>query len=200
MKYLLLVLCLFSLESFSQDFKTQLAKHRKNYTEDFLKDKRSPLNEKDLQYLRFYEADSNYNVKANATILTDATPFIMPVFSGSGAEYVPYALLKFTLAGKPQELTVYRNTSFLKRPELADYLFLPFTDLTNSSATYAGGRYLDFREGDFKSGTLFIDFNKAYNPYCAFSGGYSCPKPPDENHLKIAIEAGEQNFALDKKH
>ncbi|MHA4895414.1 DUF1684 domain-containing protein [Pedobacter sp. PWIIR3] len=200
MKYILISLCLLSLGGYSQDFKSQIALHRKNYAEDFLKDTRSPLKEKDLQYLRFYEADNTYNVKATATILTDAEPFIMPVFAGSGAEYVPYALLKFHIKGKPQKLTVYRNTSFAKRPELADYLFLPFTDKTNSATTYAGGRYIDLRTGDFNDGTVSIDFNKAYNPYCAFSGGYSCPKPPEANHLKIAIEAGEKSYASDKKH
>lgn len=199
--YLFLLLFLISFNGFSQDYKMQIAQHRKNYMHDFLQDKRSPLKENDLQYLRFYDADSTYKVTAQASLLVDEAAFIMPVFTGAaGAEYLPYALLKFTLKGKPLELTVYKNTALAKRPEYADYLFLPFKDSTNDSATYMGGRYLDFREGDFKDGTLVIDFNKAYNPYCAFGGGYACPKPPDGNHLNIAIEAGEKNFAKETKH
>lgn len=201
MKYFFLILCLISLNCFSQDYKAQIALHRKNYKHDFLQDKRSPLKENDLQYLRFYDADSSYRVTAQASILVDETTFIMPVLSGAAkSEYLPYALLKFTIKGKLLELTVYKNTALAKRPEYADYLFLPFTDPTNGSTTYAGGRYLDFREGDFKNGTLVVDFNKAYNPYCAFGTGYACPKPPEENHLEIAIEAGEKNFAKETKH
>lgn len=199
MKYLFLLLCLISFRSFSQNYKALIAQHRQNYMKDFLHDKRSPLKENDLQFLRFYDADSTYLVVAKANILVDETAFIMPVFSGAaGSEYLPYALLKFVIRGKPLELTVYRNTALAKRPGYADYLFLPFTDPTNGAATYAGGRYLDFREGDFKDGTLAIDFNKAYNPYCAFGDGYACPKPPENNHLNLAIEAGEKNFA--KQH
>lgn len=201
MKYFLLCLILFSFAGFAQDYKVQIAQHRENYKKEFLHDKRSPLKESDLSFLRFYDADSSYRVNAQATMLLAETAFIMPVISGvAGSEYIPYALLKFTLKGKPLELTIYKNTALAKRPEYADYLFLPFTDATNGSTTYGGGRYLDFREGDFKNGTLLVDFNKAYNPYCAFGAGYACPKPPAENQLSIAIEAGEQNFAQDKKH
>lgn len=168
---------------------------------DFLEDKRSPLKENDLQYLRFYEADSTYKVTAQANRLVDESTFIMPVLTGAArSEYLPYALLKFTVKGKALQLTVYKNTALVKRPEYADYLFLPFTDFTNSSTTYSGGRYLDFKESDFKDGVLVIDFNKAYNPYCAFGAGYACPKPPEENHLEIAIEAGEQNFGKETNH
>jgi uncharacterized protein (DUF1684 family) len=85
-------------------------------------------------------------------------------------------------------------------PEYKDYLFLPFTDDTNGTDTYAGGRYIDLTVKDFIGSSVVIDFNKAYNPYCAFSGGYSCPKPPDENHLQIPVQAGEKLFAGEKKH
>jgi uncharacterized protein (DUF1684 family) len=97
-------------------------------------------------------------------------------------------------------LSVYRNTRLAKIPAYADYLFLPFTDETNGRETYGGGRYIDLREADFKNGSITIDFNKAYNPYCAFAGGYSCPKPPDENQLAIAIPAGEKKFAKETGH
>ena len=201
MKYLLLFLLLISLQGFSQGYDVQIAAYRDSYKNDFLKDGNSPLKKDDLAYLRFYDADSSYRITAKASVLIDADAFIMPVISGGkGAEYVPYALLKFSLQGKALELTVYRNLALSKRPGFADYLFLPFTDETNLRDTYAGGRYLDFREGDFQNGMLVVDFNKAYNPYCAFGGGYACPKPPEENKLGLAIEAGEKNFARKKQH
>jgi len=200
MKYLLSLLLMTSLSCFGQDYKTLIAEHRKGYMEDFLKDERSPLKKDDLQLLRFYDADSSYRVTAKAEILINAQAFIMPVFSGTAREYIPYALLKFMLKGKPMQLTVYKSIALSQNPQYSDYLFLPFMDDTNGTATYGGGRYIDLRTGDFKDGSVVIDFNKAYNPYCAYSGGYSCPKPPDGNRLAVAIEAGEKLFAGEKKH
>lgn len=200
MKYLLSILLMTSLSCFGQDYKTLIAEHRKGYMEDFLKDERSPLKKDDLQLLRFYDADSSYRVTAKAEILINAQAFVMPVFSGTAREYIPYALLKFMLKGKPMQLTVYKSVALSQNPQYSDYLFLPFMDDTNGTATYGGGRYIDLRTGDFKDGSVVIDFNKAYNPYCAYSGGYSCPKPPDGNRLAVAIEAGEKLFAGEKKH
>ena len=73
-----------------------------------------------------------------------------------------------------------------------DYLFLPFTDPTNGVTTYGGGRYLDLMIPATK--VVQLDFNKAYNPYCAYSGNYSCPIPPEENHLEIEIKAGVKKY------
>jgi uncharacterized protein (DUF1684 family) len=200
MKYLMVLLFMVSLNCFGQDYAKLIADHRQTYMKDFLKDQRSPLKEEDLQYLRFYDADSTYRVTAKAQLLTNEAGFIMPVFTGTGREYVRYATITFTLQGQPMKLTVYKSPGLTMVPQYKDYLFLPFTDETNGNDTYTGGRYLDLREGDFKNGSVVIDFNKAYNPYCAFSGGYACPKPPDENQLKIAIKAGEKKYAAAKDH
>ena len=79
-------------------------------------------------------------------------------------------------------------------PQYRDYLFVPFKDLTNAHETYGGGRYLDFRMKDIEGASCVLDFNKAYNPYCAYSEGYNCPIPPRENHLEVRVEAGEMGF------
>ncbi len=189
------MLLLAGLKGFAQDYKAQIAGHRKQYMADFLEDKNSPLKKDDLQFLRFYDADSTYKVTAKAEFILNAPTFIMPVFVGNGSDYVKYALLKMVVKGKPIELTVYRSIALAKVAGLSDYLFLPFTDETNGKGTYGGGRYIDLREKDFKDNTVIIDFNKAYNPYCAFSAGYACPKPPGENQLPVAIEAGEKMYA-----
>ena len=196
MKYLLLLMLLTGLNCFGQDYNSHIATHRKAYLDDFLTDKNSPLNKNETKFIRFYDPDSSYRVEATVELVSNATSFIMPVFSGTGREYVKYALLKFVLQGKPMELNIYKS----KSNTFSDYLFLPFTDETNGTETYAGGRYLDFKEGDIKSGKVVVDFNKAYNPYCAYSDGYACPKPPDENQLKIAVKVGERMFAGAKKH
>lgn len=201
MKKLFLVLIgMASLNCFGQNYLTQIDLFRKNYKNDFLQDKRSPLKEEDIQFLRFYDADSTYKVTADVTILSNENPFVISTFTGTGGQHLRYAILKFTLKGEPLTLTVYRSISLLNNPTYQDYLFLPFTDETNAGTTYGGGRYIDLREGDIKNGTLVLDFNKAYNPYCAFGAGYSCPKPPDENNLLIAVEAGEKIFAKEIKH
>lgn len=199
-KYFLLMLLLAGLNCFGQNYTTQIAEYRKKYTDDFLTDAHSPLKKDDLKFLRFYDADSAYRVTAKVEILTNEPSFIMPVFSGTGRQYVRYATLKFVLQGKALQLTVYRNVTLTQQPDYKDYLFVPFTDDTNGTDTYAGGRYIDLDAKDFKDNSVVIDFNKAYNPYCAFSGGYACPRPPGENHLQLAMQAGEKTFAAEKKH
>jgi uncharacterized protein (DUF1684 family) len=200
MRYFLVLLFMVSLNCFAQDYKTQIANYRKGYMEDFLKDERSPLKKDDLQFLRFYDADSTYRVTAQAEVIMNGSAFLMPVFSGTGQQYERYAVLKFMLKGQPMQLTVYKSIALSKNPLYSDYLFLPFTDDTNGKDTYGGGRYIDLRTGDFKNGAVVIDFNKAYNPYCAFASGYACPKPPDENRLNIAVEVGEKLFGKEVKH
>jgi uncharacterized protein (DUF1684 family) len=74
-----------------------------------------------------------------------------------------------------------------------NHIFVPFTDLTTGSESYGGGRYVDL-ELPF-SDKVIIDFNRAYNPYCAYNHKYSCAIPPEENHLNVAIKAGVKAFA-----
>jgi hypothetical protein len=80
-------------------------------------------------------------------------------------------------------------------PEYRDYLFLPFKDATSGQETYGGGRYLDLRTGDIQNGQVMLDFNRSYNPYCAFKEGYPCPIPPKNNVLSVSIEAGEKAYS-----
>ena len=75
-------------------------------------------------------------------------------------------------------------------PSDENSLFLPFTDQTNGKELYGGGRYMDVEIP--LSDAIILDFNKAYNPYCACSDRYSCPIPPQENDLQIPILLGEK--------
>lgn len=199
-----LILCaiaILSAQTASKTYAKSLAKHRKEYRKDFLSNERSPLKSKEeLKSLRFYEPDERYRVEATVEVLEGETPFDMATYAGTTKPYVRYALLKFELMGKPLELTLYRNLQLAKMPQYKDHLFLPFMDATNGEATYGGGRYMDFKITDIAGGKMTIDFNKAYNPWCAFSDGYQCPIPPFDNHLGEAIEAGERQFAKEIKH
>jgi len=155
----------------------------------------TPLEEKDLKKfegLDFFEIDPNFIVKAEFVRTPAEAPFTMPTSTDRLPVYVKYGELYFTLKGKELKLNLYQNQELTQDPEYFDYLFLPFTDLTNGKSTYGGGRYIDFRIPESKE--VMLDFNKAYNPYCAYSGKYSCPIPPKENDLEIEILAGVKAF------
>ncbi len=156
---------------------------------------KSPLDEKDLKKfdgLDFFEIDAEYIVEAEFVRTPAEPPFVMKTSTDRLPVYVKYGELYFTLKGKDLKLNVYQNQELVKDPEYFDYLFLPFTDQTNGKNTYGGGRYIDLRIP--QSNRVTLDFNQAYNPYCAYSGKYSCPVPPEENDLAIEISAGIKAF------
>ena len=109
---------------------------------------------------------------------------------GKEEHYLEYAYADFKLHGKAQRLLIL---------ELMDMgpnrgkLFLAFADETSANETYGAGRYLDVTRTS-GSNTITLDFNKAYNPYCAYNDEFSCPFPPKENLLTVAIMAGEKNY------
>ena len=191
----MVVLIMFSyLNSFSQDYQTQIETYRTKYKNEFLEDENSPLKKQDLKFLRFYQPDSNYLVKSSFTPIADTIGFDMQTHNGIIKRYFVYGYVEFELKSSQQKLFIYQSEKLKSKEGFEDYLFIPFTDETNYQETFGGGRYLDFRIDDIQYGVLWIDFNKAYNPYCAFKEGYSCPIPPKENDMKISIEAGEKLF------
>ena len=177
----------------AQDFKKETDKYRKKYKEEFLSSANSPLKEADLPFLQFYEADSAYRVVAKFE-KSRGQSFEMPTYSGVNKTYVKYGKVKFRINGRKQTLTVYRSLSLQQLAKYKDYLFIPFKDKTNGDESYGGGRYLDLKTTDIKDGELVLDFNKAYNPYCAYNHKYSCPIVPSENHLDAEIRAGVKKF------
>jgi uncharacterized protein (DUF1684 family) len=195
-KYLsMLILSFICQISIAQsDYNKEIKAHREKYKADFISDENSPLKKADIQYLDFFEANESYKVKCKFILGGKSDPFEIPTSNGQTKTYTRFGQLKFKIAGKKQKLTVYRSLVLMKNPLYKDYLFIPFKDKTSGRSTYGGGRYLDLRMADLNADNIFLDFNKAYNPYCAFSTGYSCPIPPEENNLKISIEAGERNF------
>ena len=109
--------------------------------------------------------------------------------------YKEYGTLNFTLKGKACELTIYRSQDDLRDEKYKDYLFLPFTDATSSNESYGGGRYMDvMTTSENTDGTIELNFNNTYNPYCAYNAKYSCPLTPRKNHLEIEIKAGIMVF------
>jgi len=178
-----------------QTYPQEIKQHRKHYKQEFLKEERSPLDKKGVKKLRFFPADEHYRVVCNFEHTPDAEPFEMATYSGITKPYVQYGTATFVLRGQPMEIAIYQSLQLRQLPMYRDYLFVPFKDLTNGDTTYGGGRYMDIRMGEIRDGQVILDFNKAYNPYCAYSDGYNCPVPPVENYLEMAVEAGEKGFA-----
>ena len=110
----------------------------------------------------------------------------MTTSTGATREYSLVGEIVFTYQEVNCSLEVFED----------DYgFFIPFKDLTAPDETYGGGRYLEPQE--IRSDILYVDFNLAYNPYCAYNDIWSCPLPPKNNFLSVAIDAGEKNFIND---
>lgn len=147
------------------------------------------------QKMQFFPVDPSLRVVATFSPAGE-TNWISFKTSGSRNKlYRLFGTASFTINGQQQQLQLYQSQELLSHPQYANFLFLPFTDATSGSETYVSGRYVDLTTADIQSGQIVIDFNKAYNPYCAYvSGVYNCPIPPKENALAVAIRAGEKNY------
>ena len=170
-----------------QKIQDQLNEHYSNPETSIL----LPKDLKVFKALNFYPIDLKFRVVAEFVRTPDEKPFLMPTSTERTPEYVKYGEAHFSLDGKNFVLNLFQNTAETKVGE-ADYLFLPFTDLTSGVDTYGGGRYIDQKIPEGNS--IIIDFNQSYNPYCAYNPRYSCPIPPPENDLLIEIMAGVKDF------
>ncbi len=147
----------------------------------------------DFHELDFYPNSAKYLVEADFKRIKNGKEFEMKTSTDRLPVYKPYGKLKFEIEGKKLVLIAYQNVKHAQREEYGNHLFVPFTDETNGDETYGGGRYMDIDLRKIKDKAI-IDFNKCYNPYCAYNGRYSCPVPPKENNLKVKIEAGVKSF------
>jgi uncharacterized protein (DUF1684 family) len=196
MKNLVYIFLLFSTTLLAQENKEQTSKEYQEELNTSFKDSlHSPLTDEDRQSfegLDFFPIDEKYIVKAKFVKAKRQKPFEMQTTTTRKPKYIKFGELHFTIDGKNLVLTVYKNIDLSKRKGFKDYLFLPFLDETNGIETYGGGRYLDMKVPT--SDEVIIDFNKAYNPYCAYNHEYSCPIVPLENELAIEIKAGVKKF------
>jgi len=150
----------------------------------------SPLRSEAVSFKKhkFFPINLKYRVEAIVERLENEPFFEIPTSGSLTPEYRRFAILRFEIDGKPQELTLLQNKGNLRNPLYRNRLFLPYQDQTNGHQTYGGGRYIDLLvpEGE----RMILDFNQSYHPYCAYADGYNCPIPPAENKLDLAIEAG----------
>ncbi|OHX64199.1 DUF1684 domain-containing protein [Flammeovirga pacifica] len=178
----------------AQNYTDEIQKYQVHLTEEYKDPKTSPLKGEMLKEFKgheYFPIDKKYSVKAKFKRVK-GKPFGMKTSSTKLKTYETYGIATFKIDGKKYKLSIYQSHRLRTMPEYKDYLFLPFMDQTNGTTSYGAGRYLDLRIPE-DGKTIVIDFNKAYNPYCAYSDGYSCPIPPSENYLDTKIEAGIKN-------
>jgi uncharacterized protein (DUF1684 family) len=136
--------------------------------------------------LRYFPIDPSYSVPAVLRLADERPTFEMPTSSGALRKMQLVGVLEFTLQGESRSLGAFvpDGTNRISN------LFVPFADDTTGDDTYSAGRYLDIDATS--TGYYTIDFNSAYNPYCAYNASFECPFPPPSNRIKVAIRAGEK--------
>ena len=163
-----------------------LIKNLRNDKDAYLKkDTASPIKDKkDFKGLKYFEVNPNFKITGKIDKVTSGQTINITMTGGEVEEYEAYGNVKFEIEGVKCVLKIF------KTPE--GNLFLPFKDLTSNKETYGAGRYLDFGVNDVKDNQITIDFNKAYHPYCAYNQTFTCPVPPAENTLNVAVKVGEK--------
>jgi uncharacterized protein (DUF1684 family) len=136
----------------------------------------------------FFRYNPEMAVEANIEVLENEPWFNMATSSGVSRAYRRYAKATFELRGQTLELFLYQSKRLMAMEEYQDHLFLPFMDKTTGVSTYGTGRFMDITKPE--GSTMILDFNYAYNPYCAYTDGYSCPITPKENYIDIEVNAG----------
>jgi len=134
-----------------------------------------------------FPIDPKWNIKAEFKPFEKPKPITVPDVLNEGMSDTLYGMLEFSIEGEEYSLAP------LNHPEKDDKFFIIFGDKTNGESTYGGGRYIYIPTPD-ENNTTYIDFNKSYNPPCVFTNFATCPLPPSQNRLPIAIPAGEKMF------
>ena len=193
MKNICTVLFLFSLSQAlgQQTYTDSLNNHIRNYVETH-----EVVTGDDKRFFSFFPVTEKYRATAIFEKSNNSKWFNMETSGSIKKTFRVYGTLRFTINDTALKLNVYQSQNLLNGSEYKDHLFLPFTDLSSGEETYAAGRYIDLSISDIIYNKVIIDFNKAYNPYCAYvSGKYNCPVPPKENQLPVIIPAGEKTFS-----
>lgn len=165
---------------------TELEAFRAEKDEFFGKHSQSPLTReqrKSFKGLNYFPENDSLRLEVKVEEFPEKQQFQMQTSTGDVQEYEKFGKFKFQVDGADVELTIYQS---------AHGYFLPFVDSLAGAETYPAGRYLE--PEPLPGGRFFVDFNLAYNPYCAYNEMWSCPITPAENRLKVAIRAGEKLF------
>ncbi|KAA3647846.1 MAG: DUF1684 domain-containing protein [Chloroflexi bacterium] len=165
---------------------TELEQFRHSKDELFATDPNGPLTPEQrasFESLNYFEENPDLRLEIEVQPFEEQKDIQMQTSTGDMQTYKRYGRFKFEVDGEEAELTLYASQHGF---------FLPYVDSQAGEATYGAGRYLD--PTVLPNGKFLIDFNMGYNPYCAYNEMWSCPLPPAENRVKVAIKAGEKNF------
>ncbi|MCW5876536.1 MAG: DUF1684 domain-containing protein [Anaerolineales bacterium] len=165
---------------------TALETFRQGKDDFFANDPNSPLTPEQregFQGLSYFPENPDLRLQVDVRPFSEQEEVQLPTSTGSVKTYTRYGRFAFEVDGQPAELTLFQ----------APYgFFLLFADSLAGNETYGAGRYLEPEQ--LPDGKFLIDFNLAYNPYCAYNDAWNCPIPPAENRLSVPIRAGEKNF------
>lgn len=169
------------------------AEKNKDYS-DSLKSPLNPIHLAEFEGLDYFDIDPAFNIEGTFIVTPEEKPFVMATSTDRAPIYRKYGNFYFTIKGKKFVLGAFQDMDSIDDTLYNKHLFLPFQDLTSSKESYGGGRYIDILIP--KTEKIKVDFNLAYNPYCAYDDRWSCVIPPPENFLEIKILAGEKKFHL----
>ena len=165
---------------------SELTEFRAEKDEFFRRYPQSPLTpeqRKGFIGLQYFPENESLRLEVQIEPFADQQPIVMQTSTGGIQEYKRHGRFKFQVDGQDAELTIYQSEHGY---------FLPFVDALAGKETYPAGRYLDPEA--LPGHRFLVDFNLAYNPYCAYNEMWSCPITPAENRLKVPIRAGEKLF------
>ena len=193
MRILLILVCYFFTSiSFAQSksYKDSIESYLKKYVKEH-----EVVTGKDKELMSFFPVNEKYRMNCKFERTMNSPWFRMESSGPIKKNYRVYGIIHFTINDTAVALNIYQSQDLMTTKQYMDHLFIPFTDATAGEGTYESGRYIDLEIADIINDKVLIDFNKAYNPYCAYvSVKFNCPIPPAENRLMVAIPAGEKAF------
>jgi uncharacterized protein len=188
---LILVFNFFQSDADDPAYIEKIKKERTEHIHYFKTSSESPITDKEkFTGLNYYEPDTRYKIVADLIPIENKKVVLLKTNDGKEQRYIEYAYAEFNLDHVRNRLLILEG---IDMGPIRGKLFVAFGDETSAVETYGGGRYLDVNKVP-GSTTITLDFNKAYNPYCAYNNTYSCPLPPAENLLKVPIRAGEKLY------
>ena len=167
---------------------SQLTEFRQSKDDFLARDHHSPLtDEQQRSFSRLSYYDENTALRLELEVSTFGTDEVVEMQTSTGdvASYLRWGKVAFQVDEEPAELIIFKDVR-------GGEFFLPFADATSGEETYPSGRYLEIHE--LSDSKVLVDFNYAYNPYCAYNEQWSCPLTPFENRLRVPIRAGEKSF------
>lgn len=177
--------------SSEEDYKASIRQDRVDKDAFMKNSDESPIADKDsFTGLKYFDPDPAYRVTARLVPIENKKVVVLATSTGEENHYLEFAWAEFELGGLPNKVLLLE---VMAMGPTRGTLFLAFADETSAKETYGAGRYLDIKKVPGAT-TIVLDFNKSYNPYCAYNDHYSCPFPPKENLLKVAVLAGEKNY------